>query len=125
MIEKESCIGRRKKWIRPELQKMKRVCHSQLDRPKDFKPFIVTKAQGAVLWDDAGKKYLDFSSQLFNVNAGHQHPKIIAAIKEQADKLCYIGPGPANETRESCAGCWPKSLRGSHQEFSFHGRCHS
>jgi taurine--2-oxoglutarate transaminase len=33
------------------------------------------------------------------VNAGHQHPKIIAAIKEQADKLCYIGPGPANETR--------------------------
>ena len=76
----------------------KYVIHSWIAQ-KDFKPFIVTKAQGAILWDDAGKKYLDFSSQLFNVNAGHQHPKVIAAIKEQADKLCYIGPGPANETR--------------------------
>ena len=52
----------------------KYVIHSWMAQ-KDFKPFIVTGGQGAVLWDDAGKKYLDFSSQLFNVNVGHQHPK--------------------------------------------------
>jgi taurine--2-oxoglutarate transaminase len=66
---------------------------------KDFKPFIVTGGKGAVIWDETGKKYLDFSSQLFNVNIGHQHPKVVAAIKEQADKLCYVGPGTANDTR--------------------------
>jgi len=76
----------------------KYVIHSWMAQ-KDFKPFIVTGGKGAVIWDETGKKYLDFSSQLFNVNIGHQHPKVVAAIKEQADKLCYVGPGPANDTR--------------------------
>ncbi len=76
----------------------KYVIHSWMAQ-KDFKPFIVTGGKGAVIWDDAGKEYLDFSSQLFNLNLGHQHPKVIAAIKEQVEKLAYIGPGPANETR--------------------------
>ncbi len=76
----------------------KYVIHSWMAQ-KDFKPFIVTGGEGAVIWDENGKKYLDFSSQLFNVNAGHQHPKVIAAIHEQIEKLCYIGPGPSNETR--------------------------
>jgi taurine--2-oxoglutarate transaminase len=76
----------------------KYVIHSWMAQ-KDFKPFIVTGGKGAVIWDETGKKYLDFSSQLFNVNLGHQHPKVIAAIKEQLDRLAYIGPGPANETR--------------------------
>jgi len=66
---------------------------------KDFKPFIVAGGKGAVIWDDSGKRYLDFSSQLFNVNLGHQHPRVLQAIKDQVDKLAYIGPGPANETR--------------------------
>ena len=76
----------------------KYVIHSWMAQ-KDFKPFIVTGGKGAVIWDETGKKYLDFSSQLFNVNIGHQHPKVVAAIKEQADKLCYVGPGTANDTR--------------------------
>jgi len=74
------------------------VIHSWMAQ-KDFKPFIITGGEGAVIWDDTGRRYLDFSSQLFNVNAGHQHPKIITAIHEQIEKLCYIGPGPSNETR--------------------------
>ncbi len=74
------------------------VIHSWMAQ-KDFKPFIITGGEGAVIWDDTGRRYLDFSSQLFNVNAGHQHPKIIAAIHEQIERLCYIGPGPSNETR--------------------------
>jgi taurine--2-oxoglutarate transaminase len=62
-------------------------------------PIAVAGAEGRYFWDYDGKRYLDFASQLVNVNIGHQHPKIIAAIKEQADKLCTIGPPMANESR--------------------------
>ena len=51
----------------------------------------------------SGRKYLDFSSQLVNVNIGHQHPKLIAAIKEYADRLCTISPIHANEARSEAA----------------------
>jgi taurine--2-oxoglutarate transaminase len=62
-------------------------------------PIPVAGADGRYFWDYDGKRYLDFASQLVNLNIGHQHPKIIAAIKEQADKLCTIGPPMANESR--------------------------
>jgi len=67
------------------------------------------------------RKYLDlFRPQLFNVNAGHQHPKVIAAIKEQADKLCYIGPGPANRTRAELCRMLAEITPGDlNQEFFF------
>jgi taurine--2-oxoglutarate transaminase len=66
-------------------------------------PLVVSEARGCWFWDSAGKRYLDFSSQLINSNLGHQHPKVIAAIKEQADKLCYIGPNFQNEARTTLA----------------------
>src|SRR6476646_2978777 len=62
-------------------------------------PIPVAGAEGRHFWDYDGKRYLDFASQLVNVSIGHQHPKIVAAIKEQADKLCTIGPPMANESR--------------------------
>jgi taurine--2-oxoglutarate transaminase len=62
-------------------------------------PIPVAGAEGRHFWDYDGKRYLDFASQLVNLNIGHQHPKILAAIKEQADKLCTIGPPMANESR--------------------------
>ena len=62
-------------------------------------PIAVAGGEGRHFWDYDGKRYLDFASQLVNVNIGHQHPKIIAAIKEQADRLCTIGPPMANESR--------------------------
>ncbi len=62
-------------------------------------PIPVAGAEGRYFWDYDGKRYLDFASQLVNVSIGHQHPKILAAIKEQADKLCTIGPPMANESR--------------------------
>jgi taurine--2-oxoglutarate transaminase len=67
--------------------------------PDQLNPIAVAGAQGRHFWDFDGKRYLDFASQLVNVNIGHQHPKIIAAIKEQADQLCTIGPPMANESR--------------------------
>ena len=59
----------------------------------------IVGGEGCWFWNSEGKKYLDFSSQLVNMNIGHQHPKIIAAIKEQAEKLCYITPSYASEPR--------------------------
>lgn len=66
-------------------------------------PLPVAGAEGSYFWDYEGNKYLDFSSQLVNTNIGHQHPKVVAAIKEQADKLCTIQPGFANDARSEAA----------------------
>lgn len=67
------------------------------------KPPVITGAAGSWFWDSTGKKYLDFQSQLVNANLGHQHPKIVQAIKDQADKLCYIGPAMGNDARSELA----------------------
>jgi taurine--2-oxoglutarate transaminase len=67
--------------------------------PSQTQPIPVAGAEGRHFWDYDGKRYLDFASQLVNVNIGHQHPRIIAAIKEQADRLCTIGPPMASESR--------------------------
>jgi len=66
-------------------------------------PIAVAGGEGRYFWDYDGKRYLDFASQLVNVSIGHQHPKVVAAIKEQADKLCTIGPPMATEARSTLA----------------------
>ena len=66
-------------------------------------PLAVARAAGRYFWDYDGKRYLDFCSQAVNANIGHQHPKIVQAIKEQADTLCYIGPAMANDKRSELA----------------------
>ena len=68
-----------------------------------LKPIVVTGGEGSWFWDENGKRYLDFSSQLVNVNIGHQHPKLVAAIQEQAGKLCTIAPFHANDQRSEAA----------------------
>jgi taurine--2-oxoglutarate transaminase len=66
-------------------------------------PIPVAGAEGRYFWDFDGKRYLDFASQLVNVSLGHQHPRVVAAIKEQAEQLCTIGPMMANEKRSELA----------------------
>jgi taurine--2-oxoglutarate transaminase len=66
-------------------------------------PLAVAGAEGRYFWDYDGRRYLDFASQLVNVSIGHQHPKLVAAIKEQADVLCTIGPPFANDKRSELA----------------------
>lgn len=66
-------------------------------------PVEIVGGSGSYFWDSAGKKYLDFSSQLVNLNIGHQHPKLIAAIQEQAAKLCTVAPPFANDARSEAA----------------------
>src|SRR5207244_7986735 len=53
-------------------------------------PIAVAGAEGRYFWDYDGKRYLDFASQLVNVSIGHGHPKLVAAIKEQAETLATI-----------------------------------
>ena len=68
-----------------------------------LKPFVIAGALGSTVWDYDGKHYLDFSSQLVNMNIGHQHPKVIAAIKEQADTITMVAPPHANLARGKAA----------------------
>jgi len=62
-------------------------------------PIPVERAEGVYFWDTDGKRYIDFSSQLMNTNIGHQHPKVVQAIKDQADKLCFVHPGSTTDVR--------------------------
>lgn len=66
-------------------------------------PLVVAGGSGTRVWDHAGRTYLDFASQLVNVNIGHQHPAVVAAIQEQAATLTTIGPATANLTRGEAA----------------------
>ncbi|MGX6603156.1 aminotransferase class III-fold pyridoxal phosphate-dependent enzyme [Micromonosporaceae bacterium Da 78-11] len=66
-------------------------------------PLPIAGAQGSHIWDYEGNRYLDFSSQLVNINIGHQHPRLVAAIQEQAAKLCTIAPAFANDKRGEAA----------------------
>ncbi len=84
----------------------------QLDRDYVFhswsaqqtlKPMVITDAAGSYVTDGEGNRLLDLSSQLVNTNIGHQHPKVVAAIKEQADLLCTIAPQHANAARGEAA----------------------
>ncbi len=62
-------------------------------------PIPIARAEGVYFWDSDGKRYIDFSSQLMNMNIGHQHPKVVKAIQDQAARLCYAHPGMATEAR--------------------------
>jgi taurine--2-oxoglutarate transaminase len=66
-------------------------------------PVAVVGGDGAWFWDDAGTRFLDFSSQLINLNLGHQHPGLIAGIASQLEQVTTIAPSFANETRAEAA----------------------
>jgi taurine---2-oxoglutarate transaminase len=70
---------------------------------KALQPLPVAGAEGSWFWDFDGRRYLDFSSQLVNANIGHNHPRVTAAIAEQAAKLATLAPQLANEPRSEAA----------------------
>ena len=75
-------------------------------------PLAVAGAEGRYFWDYDGKRYLDFASQLVNLNLGHQHPKVVAAIREQAETLCTIAPQMANDKRSELARLIAEAMPG-------------
>ncbi|MGY5319151.1 aminotransferase class III-fold pyridoxal phosphate-dependent enzyme [Neomicrococcus lactis] len=68
-----------------------------------FKPMTILKAEGSFVWDGDGNRLIDMSGQLVNTNIGHQHPKVVAAIQEQAGQLCTIAPQHVNIARSEAA----------------------
>lgn len=78
-------------------------------------PIPVASAKGVYFFDTDGKRYLDFSSQLMNTNIGHQHPDVVQAIKDQADRICFVHPGNATQVRgdlgEKIAQVTPGNLK--------------
>jgi taurine--2-oxoglutarate transaminase len=66
-------------------------------------PIPVAGSQGSYFWDYEGKTYLDFSCQLVFTNIGHQHPKVVKAIQDQAAIMTTIAPQHANGMRNAAA----------------------
>src|SRR3954449_9651459 len=64
-------------------------------------PIAVAGGEGRYFFTHDGRRFLDFASQLVNVSIGYGHPKVVAAIKEQAEKLATIGPPMATEPRST------------------------
>lgn len=64
-----------------------------------WNPIPIVRGEGVYIWDANGKRYLDWSSQLVNVNIGHSHPHVVRAIQEQVAQLCYVDPSFATEPR--------------------------
>jgi taurine--2-oxoglutarate transaminase len=84
----------------------------QLDRAHVFhswsaqaalQPLVVAGGEGCRVHDHSGRSYLDFSSQLVNLNIGHQHPKVVAALVEQAQTLATAAPQHAVRARGEAA----------------------
>jgi taurine---2-oxoglutarate transaminase len=81
------------------------------------KPPVIVRGEGSRLYDESGRRYLDFSSGLVAVNLGHAHPALIAAIAEQAARVAYVAPSFANDKRAELAraimeiGPWPQGGR--------------
>src|SRR6185436_6674763 len=63
----------------------------------------VVGGRGARFWDDQGRTYLDMSSLAECMNLGHQHPALVRAIQEQAEKLCFVTSAWGAEPRAELA----------------------
>jgi taurine--2-oxoglutarate transaminase len=69
----------------------------------ELDPMVIARAEGSRVWDEDGNEFLDCASQLVFTNIGHQHPRVIKAIQDQAAKLCTIAPPFANDARSEAA----------------------
>ena len=85
-------------------------------------PLPIAKGEGVRFWDYDGTEYLDFSSQLVNLNLGHQHPGLVKAIQEQAGRLATIQPALGNDVRgELAKRIVEKSFEGARSVFFTNG----
>ncbi|MFZ4569956.1 MAG: aminotransferase class III-fold pyridoxal phosphate-dependent enzyme [Bacteroidales bacterium] len=65
----------------------------------DLNPINISHAKGVYLYDYDGKRYIDFSSQLMNVNIGHGHPAVREAVSRQMEEVSYVYPGMITKAR--------------------------
>ena len=67
-------------------------------KQKGIKPINVIKAEGVYIQSE-DKKYIDFSSQLMNVNIGHGRQEVTEAVTRQMQKVSYVAPSFATDVR--------------------------
>ncbi len=72
-------------------------------KQKNLNPILIEEADGIYFYDENGERYADMSSQLVNMNLGFGNKAINEAIKEQVDKLSFVAPTYANESRSLLA----------------------
>ena len=60
-------------------------------------PIVAARAEGVWLWDVDGRKYLDCISAYSSLNQGHRHPRIVAALIEQAGRLTLTSRAVHND----------------------------
>lgn len=86
---------------------------------KAVNPLVMAKAEGIYFWDANGKRYTDFNSQLMCSNIGHQHPKVLQAIKDQCDELAFAGPSVATRVRAELGPLLASHTPGNLNKFFF------
>jgi adenosylmethionine-8-amino-7-oxononanoate aminotransferase len=90
----------------------------------EVEPLVVAEARGSRLVDADGKTYLDGNGSWWTCALGHNHPRLVAALKEQADRLCHTALGGiahenASELAEALVSVAPDGLE--HVFFSDNG----
>ena len=68
-------------------------------KQKGIAPIAVKHAEGVYLYDYDGKRYIDFSSGLMNVNIGHGDQRITDAVVKQMQEVAYVTPGCVTRVR--------------------------
>ncbi|MHB8605532.1 MAG: aspartate aminotransferase family protein [Thermoplasmatota archaeon] len=78
------------------------------------RPVAIVRGHGAKLWDAEGREYLDFGANYGVANVGHSHPRVVEAIRAQAERLVAIPQTYANDRRaelfERLAAVAPRGL---------------
>ncbi|GGK78515.1 aspartate aminotransferase family protein [Ornithinimicrobium pekingense] len=70
---------------------------------QEIDPVPIAGGKGAWFWDHDGRRFLDLTSQLVNVNLGYQHPRLTAAVQEAAGRITTVAPSFAEQSRAEAA----------------------
>src|SRR3954469_22011150 len=88
------------------LSQTKEIIQNNLDytlfswsKQKGLDPIAVKYGEGVYLYDYDGRRYLDFSSGLMNVNIGHGDQRVTEAMVKQMREVCYVTPSCVTEAR--------------------------
>jgi taurine--2-oxoglutarate transaminase len=68
-------------------------------KQKGLSPIAIKNGKGVYLYDYDGKKYIDFSSGLMNVNIGHGHQRVTDAVVRQMQEISYVTPSCVTKVR--------------------------
>jgi taurine--2-oxoglutarate transaminase len=82
-------------------------------------PRVITDVDGVYIIDGEEKRFLDFSSQLKCVNVGHKNHRIMKAIQEQVENVCFVSTGFAHESRSRLVKALAELTPGDLNKFFF------